>query len=93
MNLIVLLFDFPSLGPVSRSDESKLQSLKFICLIASQSKYLAFLSQIFSHFAASEPALSVIFKSLKKTLRFLFSLEAEYEGLPLLRLSNLILSS
>ena len=93
MNLIVLLFDFPSLGPVSRPDESKLQSLKFICLIASQSKYLAFLSQIFSHFAASEPALSVIFKSLKKTLRFLFSLEAEYEGLPLLRLSNLILSS
>ena len=66
MNLIVLLFDFPSLGPVSRPDESKLQSLRFICLIASQSKYLAFLSQIFSHFTASEPALSVIFKSLKE---------------------------
>ena len=48
VNLIVLLFDIPGSSP----GESKLESLKFICLIDSQSKYLAFFSQIFSHFFA-----------------------------------------
>ena len=69
---MVLLFDLP--GGSCSPGESKLQSLRFICLIDSHSKYLAFFSQIsFSHFFAWESALSAIFRSLKgNSQRFLF---------------------
>ena len=48
VNLMDLLFETPG----CRRGESKRQSLRFIWLIDFQSKYLAFFSQIFSHFFA-----------------------------------------